>query len=110
MFRLILTAPLLFFILFNYPVVAQQATPDNVFHPDSIKRIVSFLASDQLKGRLTGSKEAEIAAKFISNEFQQAGISPIGGFEEYFSKFNFLNNQKQIESYATTRESKRDDE
>ena len=96
-FRLIITTILLFLFLFNYTVKAQQATPDNVFHPDSIKRIVSFLASDQLMGRLTGSKEAEIAAKFISNEFQQAGISPIGGFEEYFSKFNFLNNQKQID-------------
>jgi len=96
MFRLIITHTLLFLFLFSYPVVAQLAPSDNVFHPDSIKRIVSFLASDQLKGRLTGSKEAEIAAGFISDEFQLAGISPVAGNEGYLSRFNFLNNQNQV--------------
>ncbi len=96
MFRLIITTTLLILILFNYPVKAQQVLPDNIFHPDSIKRIVSFLASDQLKGRLTGSNEAVIAAKFISNEFQQATILPVAGMEGYFSKFSFLANINQV--------------
>jgi len=96
MFRLIITITLLFLTLFNYPVKAQQALTDNIFHPDSIKRIVSFLASEQLKGRLTGSNEAVIAAEFISNEFQRANILPVVGMEGYFSKFNFLDNKNPL--------------
>ena len=95
MFRLIITIPLIFLTLFNYPVKAQQALTDNIFHPDSIKRIVSFLASDQLKGRFTGSKEADSAAKFIAVEFQRAGLSPVASMNGYFSEFKFFNEHGQ---------------
>jgi len=51
-----------------------------------IEKLVSFLASDQLKGRNTGSKGLEKAAKFIEEEFKKHGVAPY--FDSYLNLFN----------------------
>lgn len=70
--------------LFFNPLQAQHAEADNVFHPDSLRSVVSFLASDRLKGRLTGTEENQIAAQFIADEFRKEGISTLAGNNGYF--------------------------
>ncbi|MEO8098374.1 MAG: M28 family peptidase [Acidobacteriota bacterium] len=40
---------------------------------------VRYLASDQLKGRATGSPELEQAAKYIQSQFASFGVKPIPG-------------------------------
>jgi hypothetical protein len=40
---------------------------------------VRYLASDQLKGRATGSPELEKAAKYIQDQFASFGVKPIPG-------------------------------
>ena len=52
-------------------VVAQQ--------PARVRRDVKYLASDKLEGRLTGSKGATEAARYIANEFKKAGLKPLAG-------------------------------
>jgi hypothetical protein len=42
--------------------------------PDSLKKTVSFLASDSLKGRADFTPALEKAAVFISGEFEKAGL------------------------------------
>jgi hypothetical protein len=37
-----------------------------------------FLASDGFKGRLQGSMEYEMAARYVANQFKQAGLKPVG--------------------------------
>src|SRR4051794_24124005 len=39
---------------------------------------VRFLASENMKGRATGSPELEKAAKYISQQFHKAGLQPVG--------------------------------
>ncbi|MEW7292244.1 M20/M25/M40 family metallo-hydrolase [Aquimarina sp. 2304DJ70-9] len=51
-----------------------------------VEGILSFLASDELKGRDTGSKGLEKAAKFIEGEFKKYGIEPY--FETYRDVFD----------------------
>lgn len=70
--------------LFFNPLHAQNAEADIVFHPDSLRTVVSFLASDRLKGRLTGTEENQIAGRFIADEFRKAGISTLSGNNGYF--------------------------
>ena len=41
----------------------------------SIKKHVTFLASDKLKGRGTSSPEELLAAKYIAAEFKRMGLS-----------------------------------
>ncbi|WP_281541049.1 M28 family metallopeptidase [Maribacter aestuarii] len=49
--------------------------------PEDIKAIMQFLASDEMKGRDSGSEEIEKAADFIKQVFVDNGIAPY--FESY---------------------------
>lgn len=79
---------ILVFLILNYgKVTSQQIFSNDLFHPDSIKRIDYFLANDSLNGRLTGSKEMRLAAGFISEEFSKSGLNHYNDNKEYFIKF-----------------------
>src|SRR5215467_2307860 len=54
---------------------AQQpnATP-NVEH---LRQVITYLASDALEGRRTGTDGANEAAKYIAGEFNRYGLQPI---------------------------------
>jgi len=54
----------------------------------SMKEDVSFLASDSLKGRRTGTKYERMAAKYIANRFEDLGLEP-KGTDGYFQEFTF---------------------
>ena len=49
----------------------------------SLRANLSFLASDELKGRYTPSPELDIAASFIATRFRGSGLEP-GGNEGYY--------------------------
>ena len=66
------SATLLFFTL---ALSAQQKQANT----ERIKRDLSFLASDSLKGRYPGTTEDSIAAAYIANEFLKAGFLPLIG-------------------------------
>jgi aminopeptidase YwaD len=54
-----------------------------------IKEHISFLASDELKGRDSGTDEILEAAEYIADEFAEYGLKP--AFEEnYFQEFPFI--------------------
>jgi Tol biopolymer transport system component len=57
--------------------------------PADLRAQVSYLASDDLEGRLTGSKGTELAARFIADYFQDIGLSPLGDDGSYFQEFPF---------------------
>ncbi|WP_136666727.1 M20/M25/M40 family metallo-hydrolase [Flavobacterium sp. H122] len=42
----------------------------------NLKKHITFLASDALKGRLTGSKEEKLATNYIISEFQKLKLKP----------------------------------
>lgn len=56
---------------------------------DEVKRIESFLASDEMKGRRAGSPEIDKAAAFIADEFRKAGLQPWKG-ENFLQPFSML--------------------
>jgi len=53
-----------------------------------MKPDVEYLSSDQLEGRSTGSKGANLAGKYIKNRFKELNIKPMGE-DGYFQKFSF---------------------
>ena len=57
--------------------VAQAANHE--IKPDKYLAHIKYLASDELKGRLTGSPELEKAAAYIAHQFHSAGLKPVGG-------------------------------
>ena len=50
---------------------------------------VSFLASDQTEGRLTGTQGARRATDYVASAFQFLGLEPAGDGGTYFQSFEF---------------------
>lgn len=45
---------------------------------------VAFLASDEMKGRMTPSPELAIASRYVATRFQAAGLEPLEDDDSYF--------------------------
>jgi hypothetical protein len=58
--------------------IADWVETDEVENADSknLKKHISYLASDALEGRLSGSKAEKTAAKYIESEFKKLGLQP----------------------------------
>jgi len=55
----------------------------------SLKEDITFLASDSLAGRETGTPEELIAAKYLQNRMEGLGLLPKGNAGTYFQTFTF---------------------
>ncbi|MDQ2945910.1 MAG: hypothetical protein M3Y27_08210, partial [Acidobacteriota bacterium] len=53
---------------------------------DEYLSYVKFLASENMKGRATGSPELEKAADYIASKFRGLGLQPLHG-ESYYQDF-----------------------
>lgn len=58
---------------------------DTRVNPQTYLDDVKYLASDQLKGRATGTPELDKAAHFIAGKFKSFGLKPVAG--SYFQSF-----------------------
>jgi len=54
-----------------------------------LRQHVTFLASDKLKGRGTGSPEERKAADYLAKQFKKIGLKPKGDDGTYFHLFGF---------------------
>ena len=68
--------------------LAGQATPS--VDRSEVERIVSTLASDEMRGREAFSEDAMRAAAFISEEFAAAGLEVFDGGDGYLQPFEVL--------------------
>lgn len=84
----------LFFVLVSFSTVAQKLSKADRITMTNLKGHVSYLASDLLEGRRTGTKGEELASKYISEQFQKNGLEPKGenGFLQAFE----INEGKQV--------------
>ncbi len=55
---------------------------------ERLKKDITYLASDKLKGRGTGTKGEKKAASYIAREFESAGLTP-KGTDGYYYPFTF---------------------
>ena len=68
-------------------ISAQNNNPE--ITAQEIKDHITYLASDELEGRMTGSKQLYIAAEYLKNEFENYGLKPLFG-ESYFQEYPFM--------------------
>lgn len=52
--------------------------------PDRVKSAVAHLASDPLEGRAPGTTGEVLATEYLADEFEKAGLKPIGDGESFF--------------------------
>lgn len=67
---------------------------------NSLKSHISYLASDELQGRLAGSKTEKKAAKYIQKEFKKLGLKPYQN-NNYFQEFSYKYNANPHDSIAS---------
>lgn len=72
-------------ILFSLAFVCLQADAQNL--ETSLKKHVTYLASDKLEGRATGSEGEMLAAQYISAEFKEIGLVPMGDEGSFLTSF-----------------------
>ncbi len=60
---------------------------ENIIDEENMLSIVEELSSEKYKGRLVGTKENEMAAQYISNQFKQIGLENPEGLENYIQDF-----------------------
>ncbi len=78
---------LIVIISFFITTVSFAQKADKILNASEALRIESFLASDELKGRKTGTVEIDKAADFISDEFNKYGLKTFGGLQTYKQSF-----------------------
>ncbi|MDO8548746.1 MAG: M28 family peptidase [Ignavibacteria bacterium] len=82
---------ILFFIpalLFNGFCQSEKGNNPDITS-EEIKDHLTYLASDELKGRFSGTPELKIAADYIEEQFQNYGLKPLFK-ESYKESFNFI--------------------
>lgn len=67
--------------------LAAGALRPGVISEQSYRESVRYLASEPLKGRLTGTPENEKAARWIAARFRELGLKPVPGQRDYFQRF-----------------------
>jgi len=80
-------------ILFIYGQVLGQSDVDKInatIDQRGITSHISFLASDALRGRETGSQGLESAASYISSVFIRSGVDTLGGHGNYLQTVPFV--------------------
>lgn len=78
--KFLLTSVIIFFTITSF---AQSINPS----PDNISKHISYLASDKMKGRGTGSKENAKAAEYVAKQFRKYKLAPLGtaGYYQSFT-------------------------
>ncbi|MBT8324382.1 MAG: M28 family peptidase [Winogradskyella sp.] len=92
----------LIFLMFLTLIVACKIQPKTASNkmPDD----VTFLASDALEGRQTGTKGEELALEYITKRFQEIGLEP-KGTSDYLQPFSFkpkTDPHKEVEFVTNT--------
>ncbi|MCI0531696.1 MAG: M20/M25/M40 family metallo-hydrolase [candidate division Zixibacteria bacterium] len=59
-----------------------------------LQQHVSYLAGDELGGRMTGSAGAKLAAGYLAENFRRAGLKPLPGMKDYYEQFQFTSSIK----------------
>jgi len=63
---------------------------------DELRQDVEYLASDELEGRMTGSKGEEKAAEYIATRFRELGLAELGAESGYLQSFPFTSGVKLL--------------
>lgn len=79
----------LFVLLITSVSIAQKTWSDPQITPKDIKAHIFYLASDEMKGRFSGTPEAKAAAEYIKKQFETYGLKPAFG-DSNFQPFEFI--------------------
>ncbi len=68
---------------------SKQTSLTSAISTNDLYAHVSYLASDLLEGRLTGTKGAQLASDYVAAQLKEAGLKPLGDNGTFFQNFEF---------------------
>ncbi|MEZ0274527.1 MAG: peptidase M28, partial [Roseimicrobium sp.] len=71
------------------PGAPDLSTTSAEIAPADMKQHITYLASDALEGRMTGTRGEQLATEYMASVFQQLGLVPFGDDNTYYSSFEF---------------------
>jgi hypothetical protein len=83
-------------IVFVLTRKGQSVQNDQYVSPAEIREWISYLASDEMKGRANGSEEMKTAANWIMEKFRENDVQPIFVNGEYFQNYSVNVRQRTI--------------
>ncbi len=86
---------LLLIVFFSQGAIAQRLKRSDKSIIANLKTEISYLASDKLEGRRTGTSGERLACQFLSAQFKQTGLLPKGDGDSFIQAFE-INEGKQI--------------
>jgi Tol biopolymer transport system component len=75
--------------------------PAEIVNQDKLKSHISYLASDELGGRLAGSPNEKMAADYLSKQLKALGLKPYNG-KNFIQKFDYKLKLNPKDSLAIT--------
>lgn len=92
-FRHDMTRFLTLSLLFALFLATQQTLAQTAISEANLRKHVTYLASDKLKGRGTATPEERKAAKYLAKQFKKAGLQPKGDNGGWYHEFTFKKSQ-----------------
>ena len=86
---------LLFILFFSQMSVGQKLTKSDKLIIENLKTTVTYLASDELEGRRTGTRGEKLAYEYLTAQFEKTGLIPKGDSNSFIQSFE-VNEGKQI--------------
>ncbi len=65
----------------------------NEVKKEDLESHIYFLASDEMRGRMTGTQENLIAARYIAEQLKVNGVKPVPGSDTYFQQVSLVKAQ-----------------
>lgn len=65
-------------------------------NPSELKEWITYLASDEMKGRSNGSPEMKAAAYWIAGKFAEYGVKPVWSDSGFIHNYTFTSRQQSI--------------
>ncbi|MGH8193805.1 MAG: M28 family metallopeptidase [Woeseiaceae bacterium] len=72
-----------------------------VISRDNLEQHLQFLASDERKGRMTGTPEYDESASYVAQQFETLGLEP-GGSDGWYQSVPLIANRIDVESATVT--------
>jgi hypothetical protein len=82
-------------ILVSQFAIGQRLSKSDKVVIENLKKEISYLASDELQGRRTGTPGEKMAYEYLSTQFEKAGLLPKGDSNSFIQSFE-INEGKQI--------------
>lgn len=86
---------LLILLLISNGIFAQRLRKSDKAIIENLKTEISYLASDKLEGRRTGTPGEKLAYEYLSAQFEKTGLIPKGDGDSFVQAFE-INEGKQI--------------